>query len=61
MNEAGEKNFYRYDMKDSERTIQRYFADPAASDTVSTDVFNNLADQYDSIRDDSTCSRYFWQ
>ena len=52
MNEAGEKNFYRYDMKDSERTIQRYFADPAASDTVSTDVFNNLADQYDSIRDD---------
>ena len=39
-------------MKDSERTIQRYFADPAASDTVSTDVFNNLADQYDSIRDD---------
>lgn len=52
MNETGEKNFYRYDMKDSERTIQRYFADPAASDTVSTDVFNNLADQYDSIRDD---------
>ena len=25
MNEAGEKNFYRYDLNNNERTIQRYF------------------------------------
>lgn len=52
MNEAGEKNFYRYDMKDSERTIQRYFEDPAASSMVTSDQYNTLAVQYDKVRED---------
>lgn len=52
MNEAGEKNLYRYDMKDTERTIQRYFEDPVASDMVTPDQYNALAVQYDKVRQD---------
>ena len=52
MNEAGETSFYRYDMKDTERTLQRYFADPAIADSVSRDVYDELAVQYDSLRGD---------
>ncbi len=52
MNEAGEKDFYRYDMKDTERTLQRYFRDPAAADSVSQEVYDQLAVQYDSLRKD---------
>ena len=51
-NEAGETNFYRYDMKDTERTLQRYFADPAIADSVSQEVYDELAVQYDSLRSD---------
>ena len=40
MNEAGEKGFYRYDMKDDERTIQRYFEDPAISGSVTKEVYD---------------------
>lgn len=43
MNEAGEKGFYRYDMKDDERTIQRYFEDPAISGSVTKEVYDELA------------------
>lgn len=57
MNEAGEKDFYRYDMKDTERTIQRYFADPAAENSVSQDVYTQLAGQYDSLRKDYSLFR----
>lgn len=49
MNEAGEKNFYRYDMKDTERTIQRYFEDPAVQSMVSGEDYNTLADTYDKL------------
>ncbi len=52
MNEAGEKNFYRYDLNNNERTIQRYFEDPNAQGAVSEDVYTQLADQYDSLRKD---------
>ena len=52
MNEAGETNFYRYDMKDTERTLQRYFADPAIAGSVSQEVYDELALQYDSLRSD---------
>lgn len=31
MNEDGEKGLYRYDLKSSERTIQRYFADSSST------------------------------
>lgn len=52
MNEAGEKNLYRYDMKDSERTLQRYFEDPVQSDMVTPEQYNTLAGQYDKLRED---------
>lgn len=52
MNEAGEKNFYRYDLKDTERTIQRYFEDPAISGSVSEEVYTQLAGNYDALRKD---------
>lgn len=51
MNEAGEKGLYRYDLKSSERTIQRYFAD-GASTAVSAETYDLLAGQYDSLRKD---------
>ena len=51
MNESGEKGLYRYDVKSSERTIQRYFTD-SGSQAVSADVYNQLAAQYDSLRKD---------
>lgn len=52
MNEAGEKNFYRYDMKDTERTIQRYFEDPAVGNMVSKADYDELAKTYDKLCDD---------
>lgn len=52
MNEAGEKNFYRYDLQSNERTIQRYFADPAAEGAVTEEVYTQLAESYDSLRSD---------
>ena len=52
MNEAGEKGFYRYDMKDTERTIQRYFEDPAISGSVTKEVYEELAVTYDKIYED---------
>ena len=57
MNEAGEKNFYRYDLNNNERTIQRYFEDPAAQGAVSEEVYTQLADQYDSLRKDYSLFR----
>ena len=57
MNEAGEKNFYRYDLNNNERTIQRYFEDPNAQGAVSEDVYTQLADQYDSLRKDYSLFR----
>ena len=57
MNEAGEKNFYRYDLNNNERTIQRYFEDPAAQGAVSEEVYTQLADKYDSLRNDYSLFR----
>ena len=51
MNEDGEKGLYRYDLKSSERTIQRYFAD-SSSTAVSAETYALLAGQYDSLRKD---------
>lgn len=51
MNEDGEKGLYRYDLKSSERTIQRYFAD-SSSTAVSAETYELLAGQYDSLRKD---------
>ena len=46
------RGFYRYDMKDDERTIQRYFEDPAISGSVTKEVYDELALTYDKIYDD---------
>lgn len=51
MNESGEKGLYRYDLKSSERTIQRYFGE-GASTAVSAKTYDLLAGQYDSLRKD---------
>lgn len=52
MNEAGEKNFYRYDMNINEHTIQRYFEDPATADISGkydalVTEYNNLCKDYE--------------
>jgi len=47
MNNDGEKNFYRYDMK--EKTIQRYFEDPAADTGVTTADHQKLQAEYDAL------------
>lgn len=50
MNEQGEKNFYRFDLK--ENTIQRYFQDPAAADGVTEENYNELAQMYNDLTGD---------
>lgn len=47
MNDQGELNFYRYDM--GEKTIQRYFEDPLAADSVSNQEYTAVAEQYNSV------------
>lgn len=50
MNEAGEKGFYRYDLK--EKTMQRYFQDPLASSDVSMDQYVTVAEDYNALLKD---------
>ena len=45
MNDKGELNFYRYDMV--EKTIQRYFSDPLAANSVSNREYSELQAQKD--------------
>ena len=47
MNDQGEMNFYRYDMK--EKTIQRYFSDPVNNDTVSIEEFNEVQTKLNAL------------
>lgn len=47
MNEAGEKDFYRYDLK--EKTMQRYFRDPVSESDVSLDKYTTLATEHNSL------------
>ncbi len=49
MNEEGEKGFYRYDR--TEKTIQRYFQDPAGSGGFE-EKYNNIAQEYNSLLHD---------
>ncbi len=51
MNSDGEKNFYRYDMK--EKTVQRYFEDPAIDTGVSMDEYNAAVDKAESLESTS--------
>lgn len=50
MNEDGEQDFYRYDLK--ERTIQRYFADENGSSAVTDEQYITLAEDYNSLLED---------
>lgn len=50
MNESGDKGFYRYDL--DEKTVQRYFEDPAISNMVGSDVYLALAENYNSLLQD---------
>lgn len=50
MNESGEQDFYRYDL--TEKTVQRYFQDPAGSGSVTNEEFVKIAEDYNSLLDD---------
>lgn len=51
MNEQGEKDFYRYDL--SEKTLQRYFEDPASGkNSVSMEQYVATAEEYNSLLHD---------
>ena len=54
MNDQGELNFYRYDM--TEKTIQRYFEDPLAANSVSNQQYAELSDSYDKLEQQSEMS-----
>ena len=49
MNQDGEVDFYRYDMK--EKTIQRYFADPAVASSVDETELVELRTAYQDLED----------
>ncbi len=49
MNEAGDQDFYRYDLKD--KTIQRYFVDQEA-DPETSDQYVEVVNKYNSLVDD---------
>lgn len=50
MNAAGEQNFYRYDL--TEKTIQRYFIDPAAQSGYTKEETEAIIQQYNDLLDD---------
>lgn len=56
MNAAGEKNFYRYDL--TEKTIQRYFQDPAIDTGVSREEYVKVAEDYNSLLQDYKARMY---
>lgn len=59
MNDSGELNFYRYDM--AEKTIQRYFSDPLAADSIALTEYNALQEQNERLNDElSRRFLYIW-
>lgn len=50
MNENGEQDFYRYDL--TEKTIQRYFPDPAGEGAITAEDYLKVANDYNSLLDD---------
>lgn len=56
MNENGDKDFYRYDL--TEKTMQRYFRDPASETHVSADKFTALATEHNSLLADYELRMY---
>ena len=56
MNADGDRNFYRYDMK--EKTIQRFFSNPAAADTVNEQEYIDAANKYNELIKDYNLRGY---
>ena len=56
MNADGEKNFYRYDLK--EKTIQRFFSNPVSKDTEYEEKYVELGDKYNELVKDFTLRGY---
>ncbi len=56
MNSEGDRNFYRYDMK--EKTIQRYFADTDAQVATEDPAYLELVEQYNSLIKDYNMRGY---
>lgn len=48
MNDAGEKNFYRYDLAENERTIQRYF-EASGQELVAAGTYNALVKDFNHV------------
>jgi hypothetical protein len=57
MNSEGDRNFYRYDMK--EKTVQRYFSDPAAQQTSDDPEYTELVEKYNALIKDYNLRGYF--
>ena len=55
INAAGEKNFYRYDL--TEKTIQRYFSDPAIDTGVTQEEHTEVINQYNELLKDFKIQR----
>lgn len=49
-NQNGEKGFYRYDLTD--KTIQKYYQDPAADTGVSREGYEEMVNRYNSLVED---------
>ncbi len=56
MDGAGKKSFYRYDL--TEKTIQRYFLDPAAQSGYTKEETENIIQLYNSLLDDYKIRMY---
>lgn len=56
MNADGDKNFYRYDMK--EKTIQRFFSNPAAADQIDQQEYIDAANKYNELIKDYNLRGY---
>ncbi len=50
MNENGDQDFYRYDLRD--KTVQRYFANEQDGSAISPEQYAEVASQYNSLLDD---------
>ena len=56
MNADGDKNFYRYDMK--EKTIQRFFSNPSAADQIDQQEYIDAANKYNELIKDYNLRGY---
>lgn len=55
MNENGDQDFYRYDLRD--KTVQRYFADQNGSGEISDEQYADVAEKYNQLVDEYEMTR----